>query len=384
MEHKERGKEKILIVEDSEFFLHLLGRILAKAYDVVLAKNGAIAVEEFNASHPDLVLMDLEMPVMGGLEAVKILRSNPQNIMTPILVLSGSSESEKRVELLNEGANDFIPKPFEKSELLARVKTHLKLARLHKQLDLRNRQFELEKELARKVQENLLPDNNEMNIPGLTIHSYYCASEQVGGDFFDFWIRPEKKTAHFLIGDVSGHGVASALMMSAWKGVLFNLGQSTLSPLEVVATANQRICAMMKHSEETMFLTLVYCVLDQGTKKMSIISAGHNPVYLLGDQTIQAIHSSGPPLGILDFASWKVQRCRMAADTGLFLYTDGIVEAMAEDKELYGNKRLEKVLKQNHDNPQKLISTVLKEVRDFNVSEEFDDDITMLALQMQS
>jgi len=365
-----------MIVDDSVAICKTLQRLLDKEYEVSTAQNGKIAVEMVCTTPPDLILMDVMMPEMDGITATKVIRENYQKTFLPIIMLSAAGEKEKWTEALNAGANDFVPKPFHQSELLARIKTHLQIAELTNKLTRKNAQMEDEKILARKVQESILPHN--LDFSGMEIETFYRACSQIGGDFFDVWER--NSVIHFLIGDVSGHGTASALLMAAWKGVLYSLGQSVLTPLETVTVANRLIYEMV--SDNGMYLTLAYVVFDKNTKELQVISAGHPPLYLVHKQQIQRIPATGMALGWFPQADWEVKRFPFEKGDLLFFYTDGVTEAQNSEGKMFGGNRLQALLRQHSEDPRQLVRSIIQTVEQF-CDKKFEDDVTLMVIKKE-
>jgi two-component system, cell cycle sensor histidine kinase and response regulator CckA len=132
------GGGKILVVDDSRESLKVLSEILgSEGYDVRPADSGELALLAVTVSPPELVLLDLRMPGMSGLEVCRELKSRVGSQDIPVILLSSSHDFEDRLEGLESGAVDFLDKPFRREELLTRLKTHLELARLRKDLERR-------------------------------------------------------------------------------------------------------------------------------------------------------------------------------------------------------------------------------------------------------
>ena len=127
-------RAKILIVDDEPFNLDLLEQELMDDYDIVSATNGIEALEQADAENPDLILLDVQMPEMNGLEAVKKLRESQQHVITPVFMLTAQSNMEDQVEGLEAGADDYILKPFDPDDLHARIRSGLRIGRLQKEL----------------------------------------------------------------------------------------------------------------------------------------------------------------------------------------------------------------------------------------------------------
>ncbi len=250
-------------------------------------------------------------------------------------------------------------------------KAHAELEEKNHELASRNREMEKERALAYKVLESVLPQ--DLRLPGIRTAVCYRPSRQIGGDFFDAWVLNDQ--AHFLIGDISGHSISAALMMAVCKGMFQSLGHTLGDPLEIVTTANRMLCPMMSDSQ--MFLTLVYAVLDLKTSIVWLVSAGHNPIYLLDGTATTTIESTGPALGWDTEDRWETVEHRVLPGAMLFLYTDGLVEAKDAQGREFGSILPEKLL--GHRSPRELTTAVVAELERFHPG-ELEDDMTILAI----
>lgn len=148
------NKQKILIVDDERFNLNILVDILKPDYNIIVAKNGKQAIVRAMSNLPDMILLDIVMPEMDGFEVCKNLKENEQTKDIPIIFISALGETQKKVKCFSLGGVDYITKPFRAGEVLARVKTHLALRMMQKQLEKKNAQLESQKrELERTLAE---------------------------------------------------------------------------------------------------------------------------------------------------------------------------------------------------------------------------------------
>jgi sigma-B regulation protein RsbU (phosphoserine phosphatase) len=196
----------------------------------------------------------------------------------------------------------------------------------------------------------------------------------MGGDFFDAW--SDGHYTHFLIGDISGHGMSAALMMAVSKGIFRSLGCSMTDPVQIVSAANKMLCPMMLDSR--MFLTLVYVLFDRRDNTTCFVSAGHHPVYHLNGGKITAINSTGPAIGWDTEDTWELVSYRFDPGMLLFLYTDGLVEAKDAAGREFG-ERLPAKLADFH-SPQTIVDGI------FDAAEKFSDgnladDVTIFVIE---
>lgn len=377
----ETDKCTLLVVDDDAFVSEMLADILSgEGYQVETAAHGREALAKLE-EQPEisLVISDMNMPEMSGLELIEAIRERESEV--PIIILTGNSEVSVAISALNKGANDYLMKDenihetisISVEKVLEKQQLKLKNIQLMEHLALKNRAMEKEQMLASKVQANILPIN--LHLPGFQTGTFYRPSNQIGGDFFD--ALETEKNIHFLIGDISGHSTSSALVMAVCNGMFRSLGQTMESPLEIVTAANRMLCQMLMDSG--MFLTLAYMTLDRERGVLSVVSAGHNPVYLLNGTDIETIESTGPVLGWDPDDEWEVLEFPFRSGSTLFLYTDGLVEAKNGINEEF-ESRLTGCLTGVDSSPAELVSMLFAEVSAF-CDGTFDDDLTMFAIK---
>lgn len=377
----DRCKGTILVVDDDALVAEMLADILEQdGYRVETAGLGREALQMLE-DMPEicLVISDMNMPEMDGLELIEAIRGRDTEV--PIIILTGNSEISIAISALHKGASDYLLKDenihetitISVGKVLEKQQLMLQNRQLLESLARKNRAMEQEQILASKVQANILPI--KLQLPGFQTGIYYQPSNQIGGDFFD--ALETEQGFQFLIGDISGHSTSSALVMAVCNGMFRSLAQVKKNPLEVVTAANRMLCRMLMDSG--MFLTLAYMSLNPESNILSVVSAGHNPVYLITGSDIQTIESSGPVLGWDPDDTWDLLEYRFLPGSTLFLYTDGLVEAKNSAGEEF-ETRLTESLTRTDTLPADLVSALLQEVTAF-CSGSFEDDLTMLAIK---
>ena len=210
---------KILIVDDEPMNTDYLEQELEGAdYETLTAANGQEALEKVRSEPPDLILLDIMMPVMDGFEALRQLQADPLTRSIPVIVISAASEVQSIVKGLELGAEDFLPKPFEPKILRARINSSLEKKRLHdlEQLYLRGLQSELD--IARDIQQGFLPSELP-RVDGWELAAYFKSAREVAGDFYDAFTLPGGELV-CLVGDVCGKGVGAALFMTLFRSLI--------------------------------------------------------------------------------------------------------------------------------------------------------------------
>ena len=242
--------------------------------------------------------------------------------------------------------------------------------------------IESELRIAHDIQMGILPklfpafpERKEFDI-----HASIEPAKEVGGDLYDFFFVDEKNFC-FLVGDVSGKGVPAAFFMAVTKTLLKVVAERTLDPGEVLSKVNNDLA---EDNESCMFVTLFLAVMNIDTGDIRYASAGHNPPLLMAKgKDAEWI----PPLnelvaGIMEDTNYTTKSMKISPGDTLFIYTDGVTEAMDREQELYSEERLVDVMNRCQGKSAKqIIHTVEEDLKDFTGGAEQSDDITMLAMQ---
>ncbi len=243
--------------------------------------------------------------------------------------------------------------------------------------------------VAKSIQSSALP-NVFPPFPEKKSFELYAsmnAAKEVGGDFYDFFMI-DSNTLGFLIADVSGKSIPGAMFMMTSKTVIKSLAESGLPPAEVFTQANEKLC---EGNEAEMFVTAWLGYLDINTGLVRVANAGHNPPLLIHDGKAEyVILKPGLMLAGMESIRYKEQTLQLAKGDMLYLYTDGVTEAMNKDEEQYGEDRLQKLLSFGENCPapsekngiaEPVCDIVTADVTKFTNGAEQSDDITMLCIR---
>lgn len=330
----------ILIVDDVPANLHMLSQMLSEqGYKVRAAISGSRALVATRTAPPDLILLDIRMPEMDGYQVCQQLKADAQTHDIPIIFLSALDEVHDKVRAFDVGGVDYITKPFQLPEVLARVRTHLTLREMQRQLQDANRRFEQELVLAGRTQASLLP-RQLPEIPGWQLAVTFKPARQTSGDFYDVTLLPNGHLA-MLVGDVADKGAGAALYMAlSWTLIRTYTLEYPTQPELVLSTANHRI---LMDTAADRFVTVFYSVLNPATGELAYCNAGHNPPLLISAQGGSAAHRltrTGLPLGIFEDQVWERGIAQLASGDALLLYTDGITDAQNMTGDFFGEGRL--------------------------------------------
>ncbi len=379
------AKGNVLIVDDTPANLRLLSRMLAEeGYYVRPVPDGSLALGAAQAELPDLILLDIRMPGMNGYQVCEILKADVKTRDIPIIFISALDATQDKVRAFTIGGVDYITKPFQVEEVLARVETHLVLRKLQKQLQDTNRKMAQELALAGRVQTSFLP-HNLPNIPGWQLTGTLMPARETSGDFYDFIALPDGRLG-IVVADVSDKGAGAALYMALnWTLIRTYAAEYPGQPEIVLRAVNRRI---VKDTDTSHFTTVFYGILDPETGMLVYSNAGHCPPYLMNTsegENVRRLIRTGVPLGILGEETWEQGSVQLAPGDVLVLYTDGITEAENEQGIFLGGDRLLGWVKSNLGCPAREIQdAILAEVQRFVGDTPQSDDIALVVLQRDS
>ncbi len=371
----------ILIVDDTAANLRLLSQMLSeRGHNVRAVTSGERALASACLSPPDLILLDIKMPEMDGYEVCERLKADARTHDVPVIFISALDELRDKVRAFSVGGVDYVTKPFQLEEVLARVQTHLALRRLQEQLESTNRKMARELELAGEVQAGFLPSKLP-DIPGWQLAVMLRSARETSGDFFDVNLMPDGKLG-LLIADVVDKGVGAALYMAlSWSLIRTYAAEYPNQPERVLGAANQRI---LTDTSTEQFVSVFYGILDPGTGRLTYCNAGHLPPYLLAAENgrqAQPLSPTGMVLGVEKGESWGQASVELRPGDVLVLYTDGITDALDERGAFFDEHRLLDVVRANRGrSAQEIKAAVLEAVRQFTDDAPQLDDIALMVL----
>jgi phosphoserine phosphatase RsbU/P len=386
-------KPRILIVDDEPFNVDYLEQELEDLnYETITAVNGQDALEKIASKSPDLVLLDIMMPVMDGYAVLEKVKADPATRNIPIIVISANNDLQSVVKGIQLGAEDYLPKPFEPTLLQARIQTSLDKKRLHDLQDLYTKSLEREMNIARNIQKEFLPAKLP-EVAGWDIAYYFKAAKEVSGDFYDVFLLPDG-TLTFLVADVCGKGIGAALFMTLFRSLLRAASttdqfipwqeQKTFTPekrlLHAVSLTNNYV--VETHGEANMFATVFIGILDPKNGKLSYINGGNDPALIVGmDGKVHTkLTRTGSAMGVIAQAKYVVKEIALAHDDLILAFTDGIPDTQDINGEFFGNERLQALLTPNPTSAG-LLNKIKSELNQFIGKAEQFDDITLLAIK---
>jgi sigma-B regulation protein RsbU (phosphoserine phosphatase) len=321
-----------LVVDDDTVMQHLLEALLtAHDYNVSIATSGEEALAYLSLLSPDIILLDVLMPGINGLEVLDFIRAEQRD--SAVIMTTAFGSEEMAINALRRGANDYLRKPLEPREfsmVLQRTVEHLLLNRqnqaLRQQIDEKRRQLEAELRRAASVQNTLLP-NTMPKVEGFEFAARCVPAREVGGDFYD-WDEPNNSLLTLCLCDVMGKGMAAALMMATVRAV-FRAVVRDSPPAEALRYMMSTLDKDFEASDS--FVTLFMVQLNKETETLSYVDAGHGYAFILrADGRVELLEKRGLPLGILLDETYSQEEFSLSKGDALIIYSDGLVDTQPE------------------------------------------------------
>jgi sigma-B regulation protein RsbU (phosphoserine phosphatase) len=328
---------RILIADDQSDLLDAL-RLLLKGQDMevhaVTSPEAALAALDIHTF--DLVLMDLNYTgdTTSGREGIDLLaRVQDVDPLLPVIVMTGWGSVDLAVEAMRRGVRDFVQKPWDNAQLLAKLRLEIDQGRARRRVEAAEQRDAVE---ALRIQQRLLP-HEIPELEGWTLAVSWQPASGVGGDCFDT-IRFGPSRLALSIADVVGKGIPAALLMSNLQAAVRAFATDTTAPGALCQQVNRILCGNIA---EGRFISFCYCLFDAPSGSLTYSNAGHYlPIVVRGDGSVERLGFGGPVLGVIPDASYEQSRVRLSVGDRLVLFTDGLTEARNNADEEFGEDRL--------------------------------------------
>lgn len=382
----------ILAVDDNLQNLQVIGSVISGNIpcDLRIAKSGIEALKLVEKAIPDLILLDVNMPEMDGYEVCRRIKSIEGLKDVPVIFITALGESESIVRGFEAGGSDYVVKPFDPLELTARARTHLELRlsrleleRINRDLAARNEKMEKDLKVAQMVMKGLI-SMKKPAVDGIEVDFRYMPLDRVGGDYFRFFPMPNGQCGLFL-GDVTGHGVASALFLSLIKSVTDRIqSEKGNMPAEFMRLLNLELLGKMT----SYFITGLYLYFSRketGELQLAFANGGHPKPVLIRKGRASFIGDINTVVAVQERAEYHQNSMDLEKGDRLFIYTDGIPETRNSDDEIIGftDQLLDLFLRSNKNLLGETLDAVISELVLYRGSSRAEDDITIVGFDIQ-
>lgn len=383
---------RILVVDDNDDNRYTLGKRLERLGHtrISMATNGREALALLREQPFDLMLLDVMMPEMNGYEVLEQVKADVGLRHIPVIMISALDDVESVIRCIELGAEDYLPKPFNPTLLRARIGASLERKRLQDEVAAALARLEHELQTARRVQLGMMPPA----LPAPTgaqpvdVYATLQPARQVGGDFYDFFYCGEQ-TLCVVIADVCDKGAPAALFMATAKtsirvvaALLQSADGAPVGAADIVASVNQELC---RDNRENMFVTLVLGLLDLERGSLSYCNGGHGAPYIVrsGGELVPLEAARCTALGVDSGLAYRTGAAELAPGDCLFLFTDGVTEAVDVEGGFFEEHRLEATLRGCAGaSARQTVEAVLAAVQAFAGEAQPRDDIAAVAVRL--
>lgn len=381
----ETGPLRILIADDSDSDRLILQTMVRRqGHEVRGATDGVEAVREFRNFHPQIVLLDVMMPRMDGMEAAQIIKGLAGELLVPIIFLTSLSDAGALARCLESGGDDFLSKPYNRTIIEAKINAFNRMRLMHRTLshqrDLihaRNSQLLREQQVAKRVFDNVAHTGC---LDASNIRYHASPMSIFNGDILFACPRPSGGM-HILIGDFTGHGLPAAIGALPVAEIFYGMTSKGFGCGDVLREINQKLKRILPAG---MFCCAAFIEADFHLHCLRVWNGGLPDGYLIrrnGERVVLA--SNHLPLGVLSperFAA-SVEHFRAEPGDTLLVATDGILEAENAEGDMFGEGRLLARLDEVGDSLT-AFDAVMKGVQGFTGAQVIQDDLTVVTLEM--
>ncbi|MDH3355481.1 MAG: fused response regulator/phosphatase [Chromatiales bacterium] len=369
---------KILVTDDDLVNRMILSGMLTPAgHEVIEATNGREAVEKFEQESPDLILMDVVMPVMDGYEAVRQIKRLSADRFVPVIFLTAITDEKGLAKCVDVGGDDFLTKPYNHVILMSKIRVMMRMIEQYRTIQEHQRESEKEQIAAARVYGKMIEQGS---LDSSFLKHINNALSLFNGDVLLASDLPDG-SVNILLGDGTGHGLPAALGAYPVIDLFYQMSPQGVDPGEMIVAINDKLKQVLPVE---FFVCTVLINLSADRTEAKIWNAGLPEVivYRVDEHHISdLIRPTILPLGIdqssrLNFEPVVV---KLAPGDRIIAYSDGITEAENKDGEMFEHDRLIEAINGER-NPDQIFYTILKAVEKFTGYSEQSDDLTMVEI----
>ncbi len=372
------NNELALIVDD-EITNRLILRALLKkqGYQTIEAADGQQAVDLFKEKDPDIIFMDVMMPVMDGYDATRIIKCLSEKKFVPIIFLTAMTDEEALGKCIDVGGDDFLIKPYDKFLLRSKIESMRRISSLNKEVQGMYSNIHREQEIGEQVFNNAV---QKTNIKNAQIRTIIQSASTFSGDMILSAYAPSRDL-HFLLGDFTGHGLSAALGALPVSEVFRAMTSKGFSLEEVLIGINKKLRTFLPTG---MFLGVQLLSISHDLEHVKILNAGMPDVLIVDGRTNlirTKVKSKGLALGILDNVDMDelVQTFPLTHGDKLIFNSDGVTEAWDNEGNDFGDDRFYRTIEETPSNIN-VFDKIMSELSGFCGNAVQADDITLVEI----
>lgn len=385
---------KVLVVDDMSANRKLLVWMLEDdGFEVIEAENGKQAVDLFLQTQPNLVLMDVMMPIMDGYEATKLIKEQAGDEHVPVIFLTALNDEESLSRCLASGGDDFLTKPFNEHILQAKINAHTRIQELNQQINEKNK--ELIYHHNQTIREHEIVDHvfssaiSESFLDSGNINYYMSAMSAFNGDLLLSAPSPSGGL-YILLGDFTGHGLSAAIGSLPASRTFFAMSRQGLTIGDIAAEINRQLVQLLP---DHMFFAAAMVELNARGDEITVWCGGLPDGLLVSPagEIRSKIVAQHMPLGALEPEEFErdVRVLKVSQGDRIYLHTDGIIESCNSDGEMFGFERFEALFNGQNESDGNgagngegtgLVDEVIKQLNEFTGGGNQDDDISLVEI----
>lgn len=380
-------KVKILAVDDNIVNIKVLSQFLLKqGYEIITAESGEEAIEKFKSDTPDIILMDIMMGGMSGLEATAKIKALSGDHWVPVIFMSALASEEDKIKGLDVGGDDYVTKPIEFNILGAKLKAVQRISDIqHKlsaamlELQKYKKAEEGEQAMAYDLMESLFDTGH---LEGKDFHVWHIPATRFSGDLIVAGKQTEGRF-YLLHADSTGHGLTAALPLLPVSQTFNHMAEKGYSIGQIARRMNQQLKSIMPINR---FVAVTLLLVDCASNLVEIWNGGNPPVFVINEkkEIVKQFNSTHLALGIMPDESFDVQTEFLSCEgnNAVVLYSDGLVEAEDKNGTPFDEDMLKKVLKTDV-NAVSLRNNIVEAVSNHLDGGKAHDDMSLIVLNTQ-
>lgn len=371
----------VLLVDDQPIIGEAVRRICASQPDIhfFFVSDPQQAIAKAREVHPTIILQDLVMPGVDGLDLVTQFRAESATALIPLVVLSSKEEGQTKAEAFARGANDYVVKLPDPLEIIARIRYHSRgyIAQLQRNAAYKALASELHQ--AAEYVRSLLPA--PIDLPAIRTRWIFTPSASLGGDCFGYRMLDESHFAFWLI-DVCGHGVGPSLLSVSVRNLLQGTASSVdlRQPGAVMTMLNS---SFQMSTQNNLYFTGWYGVLHLPTRALRWSGAAHPAVLVAGTSGIRECESQNTIIGIVDGVGFEETLIDLDHGDRLYLYSDGIVEIGLPDGTFWSHGQFTEFMRTDALLAASPIDRVMQHTAQLQGGESYQDDVSIVEIEVR-
>ncbi|MCK4777496.1 MAG: response regulator, partial [Actinomycetia bacterium] len=362
------------VIDDSKASVFYLKKLFEKqGYTVFTASNGKDGLLILSKNSVDLILLDIEMPEMNGFEVLKEIINNKKTKEIPVIMITSRTDADDVKKALGNGAIDYVKKPLNRIELLARLRTTLRLSRQKRAILKYNQDIKRELDAAKKLQQ-LITAPTLIESENYRIYSRYLSCDEMAGDYLNVFRTNEK--VYIVLADATGHGLLASFYTFILHENLKNGMEKNMSIQDLIYKVNEDI---KKFFLDAFFLTLGIFEIDPKKNTLNFLLAGHPEFMIFDDKDITLYFQPGKLISkFTENYMWETEKVQLKENDRILIFTDGLIENFDDQERMLDINYLKKVTEELRNEPSKsFIEKMLHKVKNDTNGHIFRDDVSI-------